>query len=190
VTLDLARSGATGNNEALVALSAAAEARQRVHMRYRSARGDDTSRDFDAYGLAFREGRWYAVGMCHLRKGLRSFRLDRVQDVQRLATVFPRPIDFDAVAFVTMGIATLPRAIAVEVLLHTGLDRALAHLHSSIGLFEPIDGGVLLRSQTDDLDWYARQLAQLPFDFSVRTPGDLRAALRAQAARLQKLAKA
>ncbi len=41
-------------------------------------------RDFDPYGLGWRAGRWYAVGHCPLRKGLRSFRLDRVEEVRML----------------------------------------------------------------------------------------------------------
>ena len=47
-------------------------------MGYDSGRASHTEREFDPYGLAWRAGAWYAVGMCHLRHGLRSFRLDRV----------------------------------------------------------------------------------------------------------------
>ena len=48
--------------------------------------------------------------------------------------------------------------------------------------------GVLLRAQADDLDWIARELARLPFDFSVRSPGALRAAIARTAQRLAQLA--
>lgn len=190
VTLDLARANAAGNTRALLALSTAAQARQRVHLHYRSAGGADTARDFDTYGLAFRAGYWYAVGMCHLRKDLRSFRLDRVQDVRALAASFARPEDFDAAAHLTRGLATLPRSFAVELMLYTDLETALARLPGSIGLFEPTDEGILLRSQADDLDIYAREeLARLPFDFSVRAPDALREALSRHAGRLRRLAE-
>jgi len=188
VTLDLARAGGGGNNQALLALSSAAQTKQRVRLRYRSAHGDETTREFDTYGLAYRAGCWYAVGMCHLRKGLRSFRLDRVLEVASLAGGFTPPEDFDAVAQLTFGIATLPRTHAVEVMLHTDLDTALKFLEGSIGLFEPLEKGVLLRSQADDLVWYARDLARLPFDFSVRSPDGLREELKKQGMRLQRLA--
>jgi predicted DNA-binding transcriptional regulator YafY len=119
-----------------------------------------------------------------LRKDLRSFRLDRVQELQPVAASFSRPADFDAMAQLTRGIATLPRSHAVELLLHTDFDTALARLSGSMGLFQPVAGGVLLRGQADDLESYARELTRLPFDFTVRSPEGLRAALRAQAARL------
>jgi predicted DNA-binding transcriptional regulator YafY len=187
VTLDLARSGAGAINKALLSLSSAAQARQRVRLRYRSALGNDTAREFDTYGLAYRAGCWYAVGWCHLRKDLRSFRLDRVQGLEPVTASFDRPADFDAMAQLTRGIATLPRSHAVELLLHTDLDAALSRLPGSMGLFEPVAGGVLLRGQADDLESYARELTRLPFDFTVRTPDGLREALRAQAARLYTL---
>jgi predicted DNA-binding transcriptional regulator YafY len=56
--------------------------RPRVHLSYRSAESALTEREFDPYGLAYRGGCWYAVGHCHLRKGLRSFRIDRIHGVR------------------------------------------------------------------------------------------------------------
>src|SRR5512138_1927827 len=73
VTLELSRPAAALNNAVLVTMSAAAQKRERVHMRYRTPQQEDSERDFDPYGLAYRAGRWYAVGMCHLRRGVRSF---------------------------------------------------------------------------------------------------------------------
>jgi predicted DNA-binding transcriptional regulator YafY len=184
VALDLMRAGGAANNAALLQLSAAAQARQRVHMNYRSSQGDDTQREFDTWGVAWRSGSWYAVGMCHLRGALRSFRLDRVLEVRALDTIFARPPQFDVLAHLAASIATLPRAIAVEVLLRTDLATALKHVHGSIGALTPLAGGVLLRSQEDDLDWYARELARLPFDFEVHAPRALRTCVQRCARRL------
>ena len=95
VALDLSRrNAAPEDNAALVTLSSAAQARQRVHLRYRSGEQQDTARDFDPYGLVWRGGRWYAVGHCHLRRDVRSFRLDRVIDVRALPASFGRPRGF------------------------------------------------------------------------------------------------
>jgi predicted DNA-binding transcriptional regulator YafY len=41
-----------------------------------------------------------------------------------------------------------------------------------------------LRAQVDDLDWFARELARLPFAFAIRQPERLREALHAVARRL------
>jgi predicted DNA-binding transcriptional regulator YafY len=173
VTLDLSGAVTPQDNAALAALSLAAQAQQRVHMHYRTAQRNDTERDFDPYGLAYRGGRWYVVGVCHLRNGLRSFRLDRVMDVRPLEVSFTRPAQFDALGHLTFSIATLPRAFSVEVLLRTDLKTAHAELLSTIGVFEAVEEGVVLRSQTDDLEWFARQLAGLSFAFQIRHPAEL-----------------
>ena len=189
VKLDLSQAAAPDSNAALVILSGAAQNRQRVHMHYRSATGDDSERDFDAYGLAYRGGRWYAVGMCHLRRGLRSFRLDRIGRVQALEQTFTRPADFDALTHLALSVAAMPRAFAVEVLLKTDLKTAREQLFEAAGLFEQTADGVLLHNQSDDLDWFARELARLPFAFEIRHPPALRDALKTCASRLLQLAK-
>lgn len=189
VRLDLAHaSDAPHSNEALMALTAAAQAQQRVHLDYTTPQHQCSERDVDPYGLAWRAGAWYLVGWCHLRRDLRSFRLDRIGKVQALAAHFERPAAFDTLAQLAFSLATLPRSIAIEVLLRTDLKTARDAFSLAFGLLEPIDGGVLLRSSADDLDWFARQLARLPFGFEVRRPARLRGALRRHATRLLKLA--
>lgn len=177
VQLDLAHPDVPADNQALFTLSAAAHARQRVQLTYRTPQGEATERAFDTYGLAWRGGRWYAVGHCHLRGGLRSFRLDRVLEVQPLPASFGVPEDFDAVRHLALGVASLPRAFSVQVLLRTDMATAREELFDAIGLFAPHEGGVLLHSQVDDLAWCARQLARLSFDFEVLHPPALRDAL-------------
>jgi len=110
--------------------------------------------------------------------------------VQPLAARFARPKDFDVLEWLNRSIATLPRAHRIEVLLHTDMAKAREAFSPAIGLLEPAEGGVLLRVRTDDLAWFARQLARVPFDFEIRTPQRLRKELAAHAARLQKLAMA
>src|SRR5258708_29324431 len=127
-------------------------------MRYRAAERNEAERDFDPYGLGYRGGCWYVVGMCHLRHGLRSFRLDRVLWVRPRDASFARPTDFNALAHLTYSMATLPRAHAVDVVLHTDLARAQRHLFPSVGVLEWLDEAVLLRAQDDDLDWFSRDL--------------------------------
>lgn len=190
VALDLSRrNAAPEDNAALVTLSTAAQARQRVHLRYRSGEQQETARDFDPYGLVWRGGRWYAVGHCHLRRDVRSFRLDRVIEVRTLPASFGRPDDFDALEHLARSVATLPRAHAIEVRLHTDLDRARRETFDAIGVFTPEDDAVRLSAQADDLDWFARELSRLSFDFSVLKPPALRTAVKRQSARLQRLAE-
>lgn len=188
VSLDLARPYAHGATAALLALSGAARAQQRVRLNYRSAEQHETVRDLDVYGLAYRGGAWYAVGHCHLRRELRSFRLDRVLGVEALPQSFGRPAGFDVLGHLVRSIAMLPRAHAVEVLLRTDLAQARRAVFVELGTLAETRGGVRLSAQADDLDWFARELARLPFALRVLKPLALRRALAAHGQRLVDLA--
>jgi predicted DNA-binding transcriptional regulator YafY len=179
---------APASNDALIALTTAAHGQLRVHLKYRSAKGVDSERDFDPYGLACRGGAWYAVGMCRLRNDLRSFRLDRVVDVAPGDVRFDKPVGFDALEQLARSIARMPREHGIEVLLHTDLQQASAVFPLAFGSLEIAGGHVLLRSSADDLGWFARQLAALPFDFEIRAPDALRLELQRRAVHLQALA--
>ncbi|HEY8904442.1 MAG TPA: YafY family protein [Rhodoferax sp.] len=184
VQLELSQPVATLHSESLLEMSAAAQDRYRVRLRYQAANQDVTEREFDCYGLAWRSGRWYAVGYCHLRAGLRSFRLDRIQTVTPLAVSFLAPFDFDAVRHLALGLATLPRPHAIVVRLKTTLATAQAELFEAIGVFRPVEDAVMLYSQADDLLWFARQLARVSFDFEVLEPPELLEAITACARHL------
>jgi predicted DNA-binding transcriptional regulator YafY len=67
------------------------------------------------------------------------------------------------------------------VLLKTDLPRARRELFATIGILETAGDGVVLRGQTDDLGWFARELARVPFAFEIRHPRALREALRLHA---------
>ncbi len=184
VAIGLTRSTPPADNRALGALSEAAQTETRVRLRYRSRPGEETERDFDAYGLAYHGGRWYALGWCHLRRDLRSFRLDRIQSVRLVATRFTRPEGFDTLAHLVHSVATLPRAFSVEVLLKTDLQTAQRELFPAVGVLEWEGTGVLLRGEVDSLPWFAHELARLPFDFEIRKPKALRRAVQIMARRL------
>jgi predicted DNA-binding transcriptional regulator YafY len=165
-------------------LSETAQARRTAALRYRAADGALTTREFDVYGLVFRTGRWYVVGHCHLRGGLRTLRLDRVAHGEASPREFVRPVGFDASEYLTRALASLPRAIATEVLLRTDLASARRELSLTLGMPEACEGGVLLRGSADELDWYARELMRLPFRFEVRAPAALGAMVAKLAAQL------
>ena len=177
VAIGLSRPAPPGDNLALGVLSEAAQTETRVRMSYCARQGQETERDFDPYGLGYRGGRWYVVGMCHLRGGLRSFRLDRVKAVRPLGMSFTRPAGFDALGHLALSVAILPRAFAVEVLLKTDLQTAQRELFPAVGVLEWTGTGVLLRGQVDNLQSFAQELARLPFEFEIARPAALRDAL-------------
>lgn len=65
------------------------------HARY-SAEGQNTitTREVDPYGLIYFLNEWHLVGYCHLRQGIRNFRLDRLDSLEFTSRIFQRPGDF------------------------------------------------------------------------------------------------
>ena len=178
LVLGVQRAAIAPANAVVVALSSGARDRRRVWMRYKSSTGEETDRDFDSYGLVFRDGRWYATGYCHLRRGQRLFRLDRIVVVEPREERFERPATFDALAAVEHSIASRPGEWAIEVLLQTTIEHAREAVSPVVALLSETPDGVLLHGNTSDLPWMARYLAGLGFGLQVRRPPELRAALR------------
>ena len=90
--------------EIYATLESATRLRKRVTLKYQAAAtGMLSTRDLDPYALVYREGAWLAVGWCHLRKEVRSFRVDRmheaVQAPKPKSPDFERPTDFDVKAY-------------------------------------------------------------------------------------------
>ncbi|HLJ36146.1 MAG TPA: YafY family protein [Ktedonobacteraceae bacterium] len=65
------------------------------HTRYSNdGKGEENTRDADPYGLAYVRNTWNLVAYCHMRKDIRNFRLDRIEQVELLPKTFQRPADF------------------------------------------------------------------------------------------------
>ncbi|MDQ3467578.1 MAG: YafY family transcriptional regulator [Chloroflexota bacterium] len=174
----------------VVALSAAAADSRRVWLRHATSEGAETERAFDPYGLVYLNNRWYVSGYCHLRHDLRTFRLDRVRAVEPRQEHFVRPADFDGLAYVSETLAQMPGVWQVEVLLRTSAEEARRHVPPHVATLEETPEGVVLRDSVDSLDWMARQLVTLDCPFVVRTPPELRGALRRLAHELAAAAEA
>ncbi|WP_440961527.1 helix-turn-helix transcriptional regulator [Paenibacillus nitricinens] len=68
-----------------------------LQMEYRKGNGETkSSRAIDPYGLVLWKGQWYTVAYCHERHEIRSFRVDRIIELQRTEAMFARPADFSA----------------------------------------------------------------------------------------------
>jgi predicted DNA-binding transcriptional regulator YafY len=191
VSIAVAHPATPARSETLLTLSAAVGERRRVRLRYRSGWSGETVREVDPYGVMHREGYWYAVGNCHLRGGVRLFRVDRVLEAEMLEETFARPADLDPSGALLRAVANTPGdRWSVEVLLlETSVEDVRWRL-PSIGLvLEETQGGTLLRCSTWSLDWVARELAGLDCSFVVRRPVELREALERRAERISTLAK-
>jgi len=108
--------------EVFATLEAATRFRKRVTMTYQAAGNGMTSRrEVDPYGLVYRESAWYLVGWCHLRREVRSFRVDRIAEAAMApkpkSPDFERPAGFDVRAFVNRSPWTFTTEPVEEVVL-------------------------------------------------------------------------
>lgn len=67
--------------------------RRAVRVDYRDRAGTTSPREIQPYGLVDKDGTWYAVAGTD--RGRRTFRVDRMVDVELLATTFSPPADLD-----------------------------------------------------------------------------------------------
>ncbi|WP_447043636.1 helix-turn-helix transcriptional regulator [Vreelandella sp. H-I2] len=174
------------DDRALETLTKATEAMRTVGLTYHAPQHDPIERRIDPYGLVFQQGRWYAVGFCHLRRAMRSFRLDRISGVHLLADTFIRPTRFDAAEFLSKSLMSWGPTHEVSMVLHIEHGTA-AYFENQFfckGHFEQVKGGILLNTRTDSFEWFAYWLAQLPFRFTILKPDALKRALREHANRL------
>ncbi|MDA8392870.1 MAG: WYL domain-containing protein [Actinomycetota bacterium] len=78
--------------EFLQVVQDAVVATEQVKLGYRAANGSSTQRTVDPLGLVATGFRWYLIGRCP--SGLRTFRIDRITNIERLGTHAARPEGF------------------------------------------------------------------------------------------------
>jgi predicted DNA-binding transcriptional regulator YafY len=189
VALDLASPVATPMSPHLMTFSLAAHQSRRVRMRYRGSDGGETQRALDCFGLVYREGRWYAVGYCHLRQAMRTFRLDRVVEVEVSGEEFVWPAGFDSLAYVLQAFAAIPDMWLVEVMVRAPLEQIRWSVPPSFATLDEQSDGVLLRAYERDLDHAAHFLVGLACPVEVLQPPELRDALRRLAEQIAAMAR-
>lgn len=169
--------------------SSAVQQQQRIMMGYRNWSDSETERALDPYGVVFFDGKWYVVGYCHLRTGLRIFRLDRVLWASLTDIPFERPHPFDSLAYVMQSLANAPANWEVAVLLETTIQQAQNHVPPSMAVLETHEDGVLMRCNTQNLHWLAHFLLGLNVTVRVLYPPQLRDAFRDIASRAASFAE-
>ncbi len=155
-------------------LRKAAREHVRVQMIYQSgSKPVPSQRQVDAYALVHRHGWWYLVGFCHLRQGLRMFRIDRIQELDLIDQDFQIPDDFDVHTFLAESFKDQPM---VQARLH--VEPHAAHLVSSMPGFESSqdkpDGSLEIVVSAPDLQWLASLVLSFSSWVKVLEPPELR----------------
>jgi predicted DNA-binding transcriptional regulator YafY len=172
----------------LLTLSAAAQQQRQIWLRYQAREGPESQREVDPYGLVFHYGRWYLVGLDHHSHETRVFRVDRVLGVKPRDESFQRPPDFDPVEHLARTLANIPWGFEIEVFLETTLSDARSRVPAYVANLEETPGGVILRTQGDDLRSVAQSLVGIGCNFVILRPLELRQELGRLGAELVELA--
>ena len=172
----------------LIELSGAIHASQRIEIDYRSLHNEVTHRKVEPYGITGWKGHWYLGGYCCLRQDYRSFRLDRIQQVQILSETFEKAENFDFEVYVKEQYNTA--GMHMEVEFQGELSAVQQKIPTLYGTLTETPTGVLLQEQYDDVESMARYLMSLNLPFVIHHPPELREALLRLGERMVQLATA
>jgi predicted DNA-binding transcriptional regulator YafY len=163
--------------EVTAELVQASDAGRRVRLRY----GIDDVREWeielDPWAVVVRHRRWYVLGWSHGKNARRVLRVDRVRHVEVLPETFERPEDLDALAALEEQLSMGWR-YDVEAVIDAPVEDCRHWLPRTFGRLEEVDAATTrLVATTDEPDWYAAQLANLPFPFRLVGSAEVREAM-------------
>ena len=180
------RGAARPDPEVTTALVEAIAAQRGVRIHYRSESGNRWSTEADPWAVVVRHGRWYLLCFAHNAHDVRTYRIDRVEQVDTRNVTFEPPADLDPVAWLERHLGS-----GWEHETHVEFDAPFHDVarwvRGPMGQLEPLDDGdrCSLRGTTSNPAMYAGEwLAPLPFPFRVLGGAALRDATEAVARRL------
>jgi proteasome accessory factor C len=172
----------TAVQTALTGVTQALTEGRRLHLSYYvPGRDEATERDVDPMRLLVVDGRTYLEGWCRRAEAVRTFRLDRVFDLQVLADAAEvppeaEPVDVDAGLF-----RPSPQDVLVELEVATA-GRWVAQYYSCEQVAELPDGRLRVSLRTPDTEMVRRLALRLGEDGRLIAPPELAEQAAADAA--------
>ncbi|MEW6235277.1 MAG: transcriptional regulator [Candidatus Omnitrophota bacterium] len=160
--------------------------KRRVRINYRSRESDKPSwREFSPYAATHRNNSWYAIGFCHRRNEIRTFKIVRILDIIESPEPFREEADFDLEEYLLyswniMGgepnivVARFDRKVGPLI-----LEKEIAH-----GRIWKEKGFVYLRTVVSGLDEFSWWIMQYGEHAEVLQPRELRRLLAKRCAKM------
>ena len=158
----------------LAVLAGACRGSERVHFAYRAFAGEVTHRRVEPSQIVHTAQRWYLVAKDLDRAAWRSFRVDRISDVERTGHRFEHDDAPDAAAQVRAAVAFSPPTIEATLIVDLAPDVARRRFSAEHATIEPAGGGSRVRLAATDLDQLARYVLSLPDVVEIEAPDELR----------------
>ena len=173
----------SGDPSVRAALQEALAARRKIRMRYRSGgKTEPSERTVSPYAFVIASGSWYVLAYCDASEKVKSFRLDRVERVDRTEEGYEIPATF-----------TVDEYLNDRKVLRTGEQGRLRVRYSPRiarwiaereGHEVDGDGSLTMEHPLVDVQWGVRHVLQYGPDAEVLEPAEVREELRRRVAGL------
>jgi predicted DNA-binding transcriptional regulator YafY len=162
---------------------------RRVRFGYRSHSAADTQREMEPYAVVHTDGRWYLIGFCLARQALRTFRLDRISDLEICTEAFEHPAKFDAKEYLEAHMPFVQSDYQIDVWIDMPIEEADRTFAPWRVVAEKDGDGTRLRCGRDQLDMFAAMLLSMGRSIVVHNPPELRQVFRDLAQRATRAAE-
>jgi predicted DNA-binding transcriptional regulator YafY len=133
-----------------------------------------TQRGLDPYALVHRWGWWYVIGFCHLRKEVRTFRVDRIAEISLSDATFNVPAEFDLQAHLKKELQAQPQDKA-KLKVDADATRLFKGNQSYWeSIEEQVDGSLIVTFSAPALEWAASTTLAYGPAVEVLEPPELR----------------
>ena len=164
----------TTSSDALIRVASAIRSRRRVRFVYRSHSDVSSHREIRPYAVVHMDGRWYLIGWCLSRKALRTFRLDRVTELEVRAATFKRPAKFNPRSYLQQSMPFVQSEFQIDVWIDMPIEEAERTFAPWRVATEKDHNGTRLRCGRDRLQLFAAMLLSMGCRIVIHKPAELR----------------
>ena len=164
--------------ECLIRAASAIRTGKTIRFAYQSHDGAASHRQIEPYAVMHTDGRWYLIGHCLLRNALRTFRMDRISDIDVCAASFRRPSDFDARRYLHERMPFIQSDYQIDVWIDMPIEEAERMFVPMRVIAEEQEGGTRLRCGQDRLEMFAAMLLSMGRRIVVHSPAEMRETFR------------
>jgi predicted DNA-binding transcriptional regulator YafY len=164
--------------EFLIRAASAIRSGRRVRFGYQSHDGAVSRRQIEPYAVMHTDGRWYLIGYCLSRRAMRTFRLDRVTDLEVGTSGFKRPTGFDAISYMREHMPFVQSEYQIDVWIDMPIEQVQQSIVPWRVSMEEQDGGTRLRCGRDRLETFAAMLLTTGRRVVVHSPEEMRKTFR------------
>ncbi len=162
----------------LITTASAIRTSHRVRFAYLSHQETTSQREIEPYAVLHTDERWYLIGHCLDRQATRTFRLDRVTQLQLSIATFRKPESFDARQYLAERLPFVQSDYQIDLCIDLPIEDARRSFALWRVIMEEQDSGTRLRCGRDNLDFFAAILLSIRRRMVVHAPVELRDTFR------------